>query len=168
MLKIELPLVVFQMVNFLLFLGVLWIFLFKPLKGFLKAREEKIRTDLASAKTGKEEQGRVLEEHKARLKELEDRTNGIIQEAVSKGDIERVRILEAAQASADRILKKAEEEIKREKDRAVSELKGEVAHLSILAATRILERSIDEATAHSLVDGFIDSIEKDVIAQEKS
>jgi F-type H+-transporting ATPase subunit b len=93
----------------------------------------------------------------------------------AKGDIEteRARILDEADARAAALLadgrarldaEAAELEAKADADitllgsRAVDEMRAEIARLSVLAAERIVEESLDEATQQRLIEEFITSV----------
>jgi F-type H+-transporting ATPase subunit b len=93
----------------------------------------------------------------------------------AKGDIEteRARILDEADARAAALLadgrarldaEAAELEAKADADitllgsRAVDEMRAEIARLSVLAAERIVEESLDEATQQRLIEEFIASV----------
>jgi len=59
------------------------------------------------------------------------------------------------------MLNKAEEEIRREKRQALSELSDTVADLAIGAAERIVKASLDGDTHRRLIDEVIEELEKD-------
>jgi len=69
-------------------------------------------------------------------------------------------ILEKADASARHAITQAQEEIQREKDAALIQLRSEVADLAILAAGKILDANLDTAKQRTLVDAVIRDINK--------
>jgi F-type H+-transporting ATPase subunit b len=56
------------------------------------------------------------------------------------------------------VRQRAEADIAVQRQRALTELRGDVAQLSIDLAERIVERNLDRATQQQLVDSFIDQV----------
>jgi F-type H+-transporting ATPase subunit b len=133
-------------ITFILLLVILGKFAWKPILSAIKTREKSIEDALASAENAlkdmrelKSNNERILNEARAErdnlLKEARDMKDAIVAEAKVK-----------AQADAERIMTTAREQILNEKNAAVTELKNQVATLSIEIAEKILksELSSDE------------------------
>jgi F-type H+-transporting ATPase subunit b len=133
-------------ITFILLLVILGKFAWKPILSAIKTREKSIEDALASAENAlkdmrelKSNNERILNEARAErdslLKEARDMKDAIVAEAKVK-----------AQADAERIMSSAREQILNEKNAAVTELKNQVATLSIEIAEKILksELSSDE------------------------
>jgi len=67
-------------------------------------------------------------------------------------------IIGAAHTEADRLVDHAREEVVREKQRAMVELRTHVADLAVEAAGKILRRSVDDRTHRELVSDFINQV----------
>jgi F-type H+-transporting ATPase subunit b len=63
-----------------------------------------------------------------------------------------------AETEANEVRQRAEADIQAQRQRALSELRGDVAQLSIDLAERIVERNLDHDTQRRLVDSFIDQV----------
>ncbi len=131
---------------FLLLIVLLGKYAWKPILGAIKEREEGITKALESAEKAKLEMKelvagneKILEqaraERDAMLKKARETKDSIVNEAKAKSKTE-----------ADRILASAREQITNEKNAAITELKNQVATLSIEIAEKILksELSSDE------------------------
>lgn len=127
---------------FLLLLVLLGKFAWKPILNAIKTREQGITKALASAESAlndmrelKSNNERILaearSEREALLKEARETKESIIAEAKNK-----------AQSEADRIMTSAREQIINEKNAAVTELKIQVAALSIEIAEKILKSDL--------------------------
>jgi F-type H+-transporting ATPase subunit b len=127
---------------FLLLLGILGKFAWKPILNAIKTREQSITKALASAESAlndmrelKANNEKIMiaarSERDALMKEARETKESIIAEAKSK-----------AQSEADRILKSAREQIVNEKNAAVAELKVQVASLSVEIAEKILKAEL--------------------------
>lgn len=145
--------------GFLLVLLIFKLFLFKPIMALLDARRGEIEGQYSNA----EAQRRLAEELKAEyerhLAQVDEEMRAKITEAVKEGQTMREEIIADSRSQADRILTKAQEEITREKDAAIAELKTKVADLAIGAAGKLIDESLDTPKHKQLVSKFIDDLE---------
>jgi len=129
-------------VVFLLLFGILTKFAWKPILSAIKTREKNITDALASAEGALNDMrelrsnnekilAQAKNERDALLKEARETKESIIAEAKSK-----------AQSEADRILTSAREQITNEKNAAISELRVQVASLSVEIAEKILKSEL--------------------------
>lgn len=150
-----------ELASFLILLFVLAKFLFKPIMKLLENRSNQIKTAFVTIEEEKQDIERIKQDYQNQLAELTKKASQIVEEASRKGELERQKIVEKSQKEANKILEKAEAAIEKEKEKALRELKTQIADLSILAASKILERTIDESMAHQLIDEFIEEIDKE-------
>lgn len=155
MLEINPGLVVWTILTFLVVLVILRMAAWKPLLQMLQAREEKIRKQLEEADRARAEALALLEEHKRQLALAEEQSRRIILEGREMGDRMKAEILEKAQQSSRKMIDQAKEEIGREKQKAMQELRAEVADLAIGAASKILDANLDSPRQRVLVDAMI-------------
>lgn len=146
-------------ITFILLLILLGKFAWKPILNAIKTREEGIEKALASAESAlndmrelRANNDKILTEARnerdALIKEARDAKDAIINEAKSK-----------AQKDADRILASAREQIINEKNAAVTELKNQVATLSIEIAEKILR---SELSSDEKQKALVNNLMKDV------
>lgn len=150
-----------ELVTFLLLVFLLGKLLFRPITNFLENRSNQIKKTLETIEAEKQNIEKIRQDYQNQLSELNKKATQIIQEAIREGEKERQKIIEKSQKEANKILEEAEIVIEREKEKAILELKAQVADISILAASKILERTIDESIAHQLINEFIDKIDKE-------
>jgi F-type H+-transporting ATPase subunit b len=67
-------------------------------------------------------------------------------------------IIGAAHTEADRLVTHARDEVVREKQRAMVELRAQVADLALEAAGKILRHSVDDRAHRELVSDFINQV----------
>lgn len=148
------------LVTFLALLFLLGRYAWKPLLGAVEAREKGIRDNIDTARQQREESQRLLDEHKALLNQARKER----AEAVDAGrrDAERVKgeILEEARRQREHLLKQTESQLAASLRQARLELKGEVAHLAIQAAGKLLSRNLDDAAQRRLVEEYIADLER--------
>ena len=75
---------------------------------------------------------------------------------------ERVRkeVVEKANTEASAAVQRAQEEINRQKDKGIQEMKDTVADLSVQIASRVIEKEVNEATHRQLIDNLIKDLGK--------
>ena len=160
MFEINPGLILWTILTFLVVLGILRWAAWKPLVGALSAREEKIRSAIDQAEQAKQQAQALLAQHRKQLAAAEDQVQRILTEGRALADKQRTEIAEKAAASARHMLEQAKQEIQREKDAALLQLRSEVADLAIGAAGKILDKNLDTPAQRSLVDAAIREINK--------
>lgn len=160
MLEINPGLIVWTILTFLVVLAILRVAAWKPLLQALQAREEKIRNQLDEAERARADALALLQENKEQLAKAEDQAQRIIREGRDLGERLKAEILDKAQQSSRQMIDQAKDEISREKERALQELRGEVADLAIGAAGKILATNLDTPRQRALVDAMIAEVGK--------
>jgi F-type H+-transporting ATPase subunit b len=160
MLDVNPGLILWTIITFLILLVILRKLAWKPLLGALTAREENIRTTLEETARAQDEARRLLEENRRQLAEAEAQAQRVIREGREMGEKLRAEILEKAQASSRALVDQAREEIRREKDAALGQLRSEVADLAVMAAGKIIDANLDPARHRALVDAALRELPK--------
>lgn len=160
MLEINPGLILWTIITFLIVLAILRGTAWKPLIGALTAREEKIRSSLADAERAQQNAQKLLEENRRQLAAAEEHSQRIIKEGRDMAERIKAEILEKANTAANQTIAQAREEIQREKEAALTQLRSEVADLAILAAGKLLDANLDTAKQRALVDTVINDLNK--------
>lgn len=160
MLELNPGLILWTILTFLILLVVLRMIAWKPLMHALTAREEKIRISLKQAEEAQKAAKDLLEEHNRQLTKAEEESQKIIKEGREMGEKLKGEILEKANAASRHMVDQAREEIAREKDAALFQLREEVADIAIGAAGRILDANLDTPKQRALVDDVLKDLEK--------
>ena len=160
MLEINPGLIIWTIITFLIVLAILRGTAWKPLMQVLKDREEKIESSLEEAEKARLEAIRLLEENKRVLMAAETQSARIMREGRVMGEKLKAEILEKAQASSRQMVEQAKDEIRREKDAALVQLRSEVSDLAIAAAGKLLDANLDTAQQRRLVDQAIKELSR--------
>lgn len=152
------PLVFWSIVSFGILLLVLYKYAFPPVLEILDERKKLIQQDIERGEKLKAELQEMKVDYEKKLGQAEVEANRKIQEAITEARSSRDEIIEAARKEAEQIREKAEQSINQEKKKAMSEIRKQVVSLSIVAATKILRHSVDEATANKLADDVIQDL----------
>jgi F-type H+-transporting ATPase subunit b len=153
-------LIVWTIITFILLLVVLRTVAWKPLVGALTAREEKIRTALLQAEEAQRRAEQLLEENKRQMAEAEGQAQHIIKEGRLMGERIKTEIVDKANQASRQMIAQATEEINREKESALKELRTEMADLVITATGKILDANLDTPKQRELVETVIKQINK--------
>lgn len=131
---------------------------FPAIKKGLAAREEKIRSDLASAEGARTSAETELAEYRAQLADARQEAAGILDEAQAQADSVRKELVAKAEADAQELRGKAAEDIRVASERAMSDLTSKVSELSVQLAEKIVEKNLDRSAQQNLVDSFINQV----------
>ena len=138
---IDTRLLLIQAVNFGITLVVLWWFLYRPIFKIISERQKKIAEGVAAAERAQEAATRTERERSRIVGEARHQADAIVAAAEQQGKTERGDILKSAQGRADAIVSDAKaqgEELKRE---SLKESEKEIARIAVLAAEKILQKS---------------------------
>ena len=76
------------------------------------------------------------------------------------GEKVRKEVVDKATAEASAVVSRAQEEIVRQKEKGIQEMKDTIATLSVQIAGRVLEKEVNEATHRQLVENLIKDLAK--------
>jgi len=144
--KPSIGLIFWMAVSFSIILFILKKFAWKPILGMIKEREESIENALAAAEKAKEEMKALQSNNERILAEARAERDALLKEARELKDKLIAEAKTTATKEGERLLAIARENIQNEKMAAITELKNQVATLSIEIAEKILksELSSDE------------------------
>ena len=86
------------------------------------------------------------------------RPSGPKNDGKSLGENMRKEIVQKAQAESNQIVKRAQEEIELQKQKAILELQEKIADLSIMAATKIINKSLNTEDNRRLVEEYVSKV----------
>jgi F-type H+-transporting ATPase subunit b len=160
MLDINPGLILWTIITFIIVLAILRITAWKPLLAALTAREEKIRSSLEQADRAQKEAERLLAENRRQLALAEEQSQRVMREGREMGEKLKAEILEKANASSRHMVEQAKEEIHREKEAALVQLRAEVSDLAIAAAGKLIDANLDSPAQRGLVDRAITELSR--------
>ena len=146
---------VFQVLNFGLLLYLLNRFMFKPLLARMDERSTKIEKGLEDAEAAARDRELARAEREAAVAEARKEANEMIARANKIAEDTRNEILTSARTEAEKVSSRAREEIVAEKDKAMAEIRGQVAELALAAAGKLVRREMDDPTQRRLVEEFL-------------
>lgn len=157
-LGIEPATIVVEMVGFVLLLLLLKRFLWAPVTEYLEQRKQEIAQTYEKVEQTRQEMERLRAEYEQRLANIEAEARAQIQQAVKEAQEVREHILAEARQQAEKMVRDAEETIRYERQKALAEMRAQVVELTLLAAGRILQESIDDARHRKMAEDFINQV----------
>jgi len=156
-LGISWPLFTAQIVNFVVLLVMLYFFAYKPIMQMLDQRAQKIKDSIDETQKIKDQAAKSEEDFKKRIEAVSRESQEVIAKAMRTGEEARQRALQEAKTEAQMVVEKARQEIQRERDEVISELKQEFADLTIVAAEKVIARSLDKTAHEKLIEEVLES-----------
>jgi len=145
--------------SFSILLFILTKFAWKPIAKMLKAREDAIDNALHAAEKAREEILLIQNENEALLAQAKEERDLILAEARKIKDKILEEAKDKANAEGQRIIDTARENIHFEKMQAITDLKNEVAKLSIEIAEKILRDELsNKDKSQQIIQNMVNEI----------
>jgi F-type H+-transporting ATPase subunit b len=154
-LGINLPLLISQLISFLILLAVLYFVAYKSVIKMLDDRSNKVKESLEQAETVKKQSLHAEDEVKKQLQSASQKGQELIAQATKASDEIRARAQELAKKDAEMLIERARLAIQAEKDEAIEELRREFADVTIMAAGKVIGESLDKQSHKTLIDKIL-------------
>ena len=155
-LGVNLPTLIIYLVNFLILLGVLYIFAYKPLLRAMDQRSERIRDSLAAADRARDEAASSQAAIQEQLNEARREGQRLLDQAREAAERFREEEMGRAREQAEAFIERARTDIRRERDAAIEEVRSGFGDLAITAAERVIRRSLDRQAHEDLIAQVLD------------
>lgn len=143
---------IWTIVTFLVLLTFLAKFAWNPLLEALETRQNAIRKSLDDAQQAKTELERLHVESGHIIQKARVDAEAIISQSRVDGDRLREEIRAKARTEADHIVKNAERQIQLETSRALEQIRREAVDLSVMIASKIIQRNLSREDNERLID----------------
>ena len=143
---------IWTIVTFLVLLALLAKFAWTPLLAALETRQNAIRKSLDDAQQARQELERLNTESAQIVARSRQEADAIITQSRADGDRLREEIRQKARSEADLIVKNAERQIQLETSRAIEQIRHEAVDLSVMIASKIIQRNLTKEDNERLID----------------
>ena len=150
---------IWTIVTFLVLLGLLAKFAWRPLLQALDSRQETIRKSLDDAQQAKQDLERLNAESRKILAEARVQAEHILSETRTDANRLRDELKQKAQSEAAGVIKNAERQIEMETARAIQQIRNEAVDISIAIASKVLERNVTREDNERLIEETFKQIE---------
>ena len=155
-LGINIPGLVAQIVNFLLLLFLISRFAYKPILNYLNQRSEQIKESLEAADRARQEAQQSEANIQAQLDAARREGQTIIEQASRSAEQLREEIQQVARQEAETIRQRAQADFDLERQKAIADLRRQFADLTVTAAERVINESLDRAKHQSLISEVLE------------
>jgi len=151
-LGINLPVLIAQLVNFTILLVILRLVAWGPLLRMMDSRAQRIREGLEAAEQSKEQAAKAEQDVSQQLTQARQQGQALVAQAQesAKRIEEEARV--QARREAENLLERARSEIQLERDQAIAELRREFGDLTVRAAEKVINQSLDRQAHQRLID----------------
>jgi len=133
-------------------------FLYQPVSNLIAKRKEIIAANLAAAEEQKAEISKIKSGYEAEIVEAQTKAKEIVDDSRKQGEDLKQQIVEQAHLEAKQIKDRAAKDIEREKEQAQREMKDQIAQVSMLVASKLIQKNLDNQVQENLIDQFIDEV----------
>ncbi|MEX0649230.1 MAG: F0F1 ATP synthase subunit B [Balneolaceae bacterium] len=151
---------IWVLISTVIFLVLMQKYLVPPIMKALDERENRIKDSLESAEKALAKAEKISRDNDKALKEAEIKAQKIRKEALNDAEVLRAEKIEKAKQDAAKILEDARAAIEQEKQRAMVDLRNEVAELAVEAASIIIDAELDQNKNKKLVESYINDLSK--------
>ena len=153
-------LIIWTWITFIIVLFILRRFAWGPLLSAVEGREKNITNAIESAKRERAEAEKLLGEQKTAIASARQEAADAVRK--TQADMEKFReeLMSKARKEADSLKADAQRAINDERVKAIAELKGEAAKLSIAIAEKLLNERLDDAKHQAMAQQFVQDLGK--------
>ena len=166
MLNTEWGLMVWTLITFGIAVFILWKFAFGPLQKIIDQRRTGIQESMDVAEETRAEAHRLLDEYKATLAKVRTEAEEILERSRTTGDHAKAEIMAEAKAQSERVLAQAHEQIERDTQAAIRELKSQIAEFTALATEKVVTGGLNAADQQRLIDEALAELSIDQLGME--
>jgi len=159
-LNISPPALLVNIVGFALLYLLLRKLYYGPVAKFLDQREQGIRQSLEDAERARQEARAERDRLREELDQIEQTARDRIQQATREAAQARDEIIASARQEAESVVARGMDQLRREKEKALVEIKDHAADIAVDACEAILRRTLTDDRHRILVDEFLNDLEE--------
>lgn len=142
--------------------GILYFFLnkyaFGPLFSIMEKRRELVTSQLEDAAANKEEAEQLVKKQREALEQARKEASEIVERARLSAAKQAEEIIATAKNESIRLKEEAVRDIEAEKNKAISAVRSQVSAMSVMIASKIIEKQIDEKSQSELIDQYLKEV----------
>ena len=150
---------IWTILTFLVLLGLLAKFAWRPLLKALESRQEAIKKSLDDADRAKEELARLQQESTKIIEQARIEADSILSRTRSDADRLREELKVRAKEEADTMIRNAEQQIQLQTRQALQQIRHEVGDIAVTIASKLLERNLTNEDNNRLIRDTLRQLE---------
>jgi len=157
-LGINLGFLIFQVLNFLVLIVLMYAFAYQPILKMLDDRKKKIAQGLEDARVAAEARANAEKEAREIIAKAQAEANQKVREATDRAEVAAKEVMAEAEADAAKAREAALADAALERDRVLSDVRGQIAALAMAAAQRLIGDALDEQRQRALIQDFFSGV----------
>lgn len=141
-----------QLINFVILLGLLTFFGYKPIRSMLDERSKRIKQSMEQAEATKREYDRARIEVEKQISKARDEGRSMVEQAAQAGERMKEEARQEARKEAQAIVERTRAELERERGKLLNELRKDFVDIAILAAERVINETLDRGKHRQLIE----------------
>jgi F-type H+-transporting ATPase subunit b len=146
---------------------ILWKLAFPKISEVLDRRQRLIEDSIDQANRTRAEADTLLEEYRERLKEARAQADDIVARAKKAGSEAEREALEESRQTRSAMLEQTRKDIEAETQKAIQDIRREVANLTIAATEHVTRKSLSEDDQKRLVDEALADLDFQVFGERR-
>jgi F-type H+-transporting ATPase subunit b len=155
-LGINLPLLLAQLINVAILFVLLYLVAYKPIMKMLDERSRKIKESMEQTEYIKQQAERAEVEAKKRIDAAAKEGQEAVARSVRTGEEVKKEAQQQAKQEAEALIGRARTEIQRERDEAIDDLRKEFADITIMAAGKVIDQTLDKKAHREIIKKVLD------------
>jgi F-type H+-transporting ATPase subunit b len=155
---IQLPQILFQIINFGVVTGALTVLMFKPIRKMLAERSARIEEAQKAAETTLAEKKNIDEMKRKVIRDAEKQATSVVEEATRDAANRKKELRAQAQKEVQAELSKQMDNWQEEKAAEVARMRQEFADAVLEAAEKVTGMSLDKKAQSKLIDTELENL----------
>jgi F-type H+-transporting ATPase subunit b len=147
-----------QIFNFLIIATVIYLLILKPIVNLLNKRRAAVAQGLEDARVAAEARANAEKEAQEIIARAQSEANAKVREATERAEEAGKGVIALANEEAEKIRQAGQDDARLERERALSEVRGQIAALAIAATQKLVGEALDEKRQHALIEEFFSGV----------
>lgn len=149
-----------QSISFVILVALLSKFLYRPVEGIMRQRQEQIANSLSGADAQRVQAESLRKEYEGHLANIADEARARLDQAVKDAEASRQRMLEAAQVEIQEMHARNQAQLALDREQLRRDLRNEMADIAVLAATKALRSQMTPTIQTAVIDQLIRELDQ--------
>ena len=155
-LGINMPTLLAQLINVAILFGLLYLVAYKPIMRMLDERSRKVKESMEQTEFIKQQAERAEAEAEKRIEAAGKEGEEVVVRAMRTGDEIKREAQQQSKREAETLITRARAEIQHERDEAIGDLRKEFADLTVMAAGKVIDRTLDKKAHRQIIDKVLE------------
>jgi F-type H+-transporting ATPase subunit b len=159
-LGLNLPKLIYQIINFLVLMVILYALLYKRILAMLAERQQRIEQSLKDAEQVKLQLANAKRDYDAEIAKARQEASGIVAQAQERAKAQEAEIIAQARRDGDKVREEARTSALQERDTLLREAKDKIADLVTLTASQVLGAELKASGHDKLIAESLSALDR--------